>query len=297
MSKENANAVGVVGAGGFGTAISELAASRGRSVIVWSASSEVVDSINNNRENRRSLPGVKLHEGIRATSSAADLAESCRLLIAAVPSTEVATRLAVVGRELSGRHILVHAVGALAVDDGKRISEVIGEKTPVRRIGALAGPALPGDLVGDQVSSMVVASRFDEVTKEVQRLIAHPPKLRVYRSSDLIGVELASILASAYTLAIGMASALDVGAGTHAVLVTRIVAEASRLLKAAGAEERTFAGLSGLGNLLVRSARADLDPTPSIRYGRSLVDAKKYARPEREPEGVRAAKAGVNLSN
>ena len=296
MSEQRRNTVGVLGAGGFGTAISQLIASRGRSVFILSSNEDVATEINTKRQNKRSLPAVTLHEGISATTNDAELAEACRFIIVAVTSTEVAARLAKIGAKLGGQHILVHAVGALSLSDEKRISEVIEEKTPVRRIGVMAGPSLPSDLVGDQVSSMVVASRFDEVTQEAHRLIAHPPKLRMYRSSDLIGVELASILASAYTLAIGMASALQIGASTHAVLVTRIVAEASRLLKAAGAEERTFAGLSGLGNLLVRAARADVDPTPSIQYGRSLVDSKKFERPAREPEGVRAARAGVRLA-
>src|SRR3990167_5770848 len=124
---------------------------------------------------------------------------------------------------------------------------------PTLKIGALAGPALPGALAIGEFSSMVVASPFDEVVAETRRLLNAPPVLRVYGSKDLSGVELASALSGAYIVALGLADGLGMGAGPRAVLITRAIAEASRLGAALGADPRTFSGLAGLGNILVRA--------------------------------------------
>ena len=144
-------------------------------------------------------------------------------------------------------NLLVHALGALATPGDVRVTDVMLEETSVLRVGALAGPSLFQDLLTGQFSSMVAASCFDEVTSEVRRLIGVPPVLRIYRSKDLVGVELAAALSGAYTVAIGISDALGVGPGPRAVLITRAVAEASRLGEAEGAVARTFSGLAGLG--------------------------------------------------
>jgi glycerol-3-phosphate dehydrogenase (NAD(P)+) len=138
---------------------------------------------------------------------------------------------------------------------------------------------------------MVVASAFDEVATEARRLLNAPPALRVYSSKDLAGVELASALSGAYTVALGLCDGLGMGVGPRAVLVTRIIAEASRLGQAAGAEARTFAGLSGLGNLLVRSN----DKSADYQLGRRVADGVVTAETGRT-EGARAALAGAALA-
>jgi len=212
-----------------------------------------------------------------------------------VSSTEVRNRARVLGECIDGRHFLVHAIAALEADSNRRVSEVLREETPARQIGALAGPALPFDLVERQVASMVVASQFEAVVAEGRRLLGVPPVLRVYGGADLVGVELAAALAGAHTVALGMADALEVGAGPRAVMMTRAVAEASRLGVAIGAEARTFSGLAGLGNLLVRSS---LGPSNRSRdYQAGLALGREGAVPQHiRAEGVRAAAAAVDLA-
>jgi glycerol-3-phosphate dehydrogenase (NAD(P)+) len=163
---------------------------------------------------------------------------------------------------------------------------------PTLRIGAIAGPALPSDLVEGNSSSIVVASAFDEVVAEGRRLLNCPPVLRVYGTRDLVGVELASALSGAYTVALGISDGLGIAHGTRAVLLTRALAEASRLGVAAGAEARTFAGLSGLGNLLVRAS----EHSPDYQLGRRLADGAP-ASALGKTEGARAALAGVELAS
>jgi glycerol-3-phosphate dehydrogenase (NAD(P)+) len=299
--------VGIVGAGRFGTALGSVLARAGRRVLVWSRDPDVVRSIQTARTCPR-LPEAPLPEPLEATGDPRRLASDARLLVMAVSSTNVRERARELGDYLDGSHIVVHAVGALATPRNEarneahspastdalhawRVSEAMQEGLPTLKIGALAGPALPQDLATGELSSMVVASAFDEVIAESRRLLNAPPTLRVYGSKDLAGVELASALAGAYTVALGLCDGLGMGVGTRAVLITRVVAEATRLAMAGGANVRTFAGLSGLGNLLVRGTERSAD----YQLGRRLADGVITADGQRT-EGARAALAGAALA-
>jgi glycerol-3-phosphate dehydrogenase (NAD(P)+) len=286
--------VGIVGAGAFGTALGSVLARAGRRVILWSRDAAIVEAIQRTRRCPR-LPGAELPEPLEATTDPRRLASEARFVILAVTSTNVRDRSRELGDVLDGSHIVVHAVGALAAPTNDRVSQVMEQGLPTLKIGAIAGPALPDDLAENKYSSIVVASVFDEVVAEGRRLLNTPPGLRVYGSKDLIGVELASALSGAYTIALGMSDGLGVGPGTRAVLLTRAVAEASRLGVAAGAEARTFAGLAGLGNLLVRAS----DRSADYQLGRQLADGA-IAAPAGESrvrtEGARAAIAGLELA-
>jgi glycerol-3-phosphate dehydrogenase (NAD(P)+) len=297
-----AETVGIVGAGTFGTALGSVLARAGRRVVLWSRDLAVVDSINTTRKCPR-LPAAQLPEPLQATSDPRRLASLARFLVLCVSSKDVRDRSRELGDVIDGSHIVVHAIGALAAPlpgrgrernevGSERVSEVMLAGMPTQKVGVIAGPSLPADLVESLYSSMVVASRFDEVVSEARRLLNAPPALRVYSSKDLIGVELASALSGAYTVALGMADGLGMGTGPRAVLVTRAVAEASRLGLAAGAEARTFAGLAGLGNLLVRASG---DRSADYLLGRRLADGVVTADSART-EGARAAIAGVDLA-
>jgi glycerol-3-phosphate dehydrogenase (NAD(P)+) len=287
-----ADTVGIVGMGPFGTGLASVLARAGRRVIVWSRDTAVVDAIQTRRVCPR-LPSAPLPEPLEATADPKRLAAAARFLVMAVTSTNVRERAREVGDVIDGSHILVHAIGALASPTNERVSEVLAQAIPTLKIGVLAGPALPVDLAEHAYSSMVIASAFDEVVSEGRRLLNAPPALRVYSSKDVAGVELASALAGAYTIALGLSDGLDMGAGPRAVLITRAVAEASRLGVAAGAEARTFAGLAGLGNLLVR---AQGDRSADYVLGRRLADGVVTADSART-EGARAAIAGVELAH
>jgi glycerol-3-phosphate dehydrogenase (NAD(P)+) len=289
-----AETVGIVGAGRFGTALASVIARAGRRVVLWSRDAEVVQGITRDRRCARQ-PDAPLPEPLEATTDPARLAREARLIVLAVASTDIRTRARELGEVVDGSHLIVHAIGALATPGDERCSEVVAQATPALRIGALAGPALPADLASGQFASMVVASRFAEVVAEARRLLNAPPVLRVYGSNDLIGVELAAALAGAYTLALGIADALSIGIGPRAVLVTRALAEASRLVSAAGGDPRSVSGLAGLGNLMVRTGVGSTSRDYAL--GRRLATADVAVLGDGElTEGARGALAGGRLA-
>ncbi|MDX2087940.1 MAG: NAD(P)H-dependent glycerol-3-phosphate dehydrogenase [Kofleriaceae bacterium] len=291
MSPSRADTIGIVGAGTFGTALGAVLSRAGKRVVLWSRDMKVVDAIQSKRTNPR-LPGVQLPAALEATMDPEKLARDARFLVLAVSSTDVRARARALGNVLDGSHIVVHAIGGFAAPTNERVSEVMVQGLPTLKVGALAGPALPGDLTEGAFSSMVVASAFDEVVNEGRRLLNAPPALRVYGSKDLAGVELASALSGAYTVALGLCDGLGLSPGTRAVLITRALAEASRLGAASGAEARTFSGLAGLGNLLVRAAS---DRSADYLLGRRIADGVVTADSSRT-EGARAALMGTELA-
>jgi glycerol-3-phosphate dehydrogenase (NAD(P)+) len=289
---QRADTVGIVGAGSFGTALGSVLARAGRRVVLWSRDPAVVESINKQRTCPR-LPAAPLPPPLEATADPRRVAAEARFLVMAVSSKDVVVRSKELGGFLDGSHIVVHAIGSLAEPNNERVSEVMEQGLPTLKIGVIAGPALPNDLAVGEFSSVVIASRFEEVIGESRRLLNAPPTLRVYSSLDLAGVELASALSGAYTVALGLCDGLDMGAGTRAVLITRVVAEAARLLHAAGGEARTFAGLAGLGNLLVRGGKRG--GSEDYQLGCRLAEGAKVENGERT-EGARAALAGSALA-
>src|SRR5262249_4133561 len=169
--------------------------------------------------------------------------------------------------------------------------DLVRDETSIKRVGVLAGPALARDLAERRTCAVVIASLFDDVIAATRAALEVPGVLHVYGSHDLVGVELASAISGALTIALGLARGLGVGAGPRAVLVTRAVAEGSRLCAAAGAQARTFAGMAGLGNLLVRGAG---DRSDDYLLGVAVAKGTPPAR--RETEGARAALAGLKLA-
>jgi glycerol-3-phosphate dehydrogenase (NAD(P)+) len=285
------SALGVIGAGAFGTALASVVAGAGATVHLFADDAATAEEINRQRTNERRLPGVAVAPGVRASADLAEVTGAARLLVLAVPSPRVAEVVRALGAVTDGRHLLVHALGA-PVGMMQTASMLIQAETSIRRVGVLAGPALARDLAEHRPCSLVVASLFDEVIQRSRAALAVPGTLHVYGSHDLVGVELASGVSGGLTVALGLADGLGAHPGPRAALVCRAIAEGTRLLVAAGARERTFSGLAGLGNLLVRAASERSD---DYRLGLEIARGEPLTR--KETEGSRAAVAAVQLAD
>ncbi|HVH47982.1 MAG TPA: hypothetical protein VM925_36860, partial [Labilithrix sp.] len=152
-------------------------------------------------------------------------------------------------------------------EDLRTISEIIREETPVRRTGALGGPALAQDILAGRPSVVVVGSRYPEVCEATTAALGSPT-LRVYPTDDLRGLEWASALVGCLTIAVGYAQAMQMSAGLVAALISRAVGEASRIAAAAGGQEKTLLGLAGYGDLLASIAQAE---RPEVLVGQALA--------------------------
>src|SRR5262249_36892870 len=182
---------------------------RGKPAILWSDSAEIAKEINEKHTNERHLPGVALAPPVRATADLGELAAAAQLLLLAVRSPRVEATVRALGDVVSGRHVVAHAIGSQT--HAGRVSELVRRETPVKRVGVVAGPALAKDLRAGRPCAIVAASPFEGVTALVRQAVEATPILRVYRSSDLTGDELASALTGAYTGAVGRADGIRLG--------------------------------------------------------------------------------------
>ncbi len=294
---ETRETLGIVGAGRFGTALANAIAENGCDALIWTMNQKVATEINEGHCNESRLPGVSLSPHVYATVVPRELVDRARFIVFALSANQVRSRARILGEFMDGNTILVHAVGTLAGDEAKFVSEVLAEETPALRIGALAGPVFPDDLIHKSYASMVVASHFAEVCSEARRLLGVKRVLRIYQSNDLLGVELSSALSGAYAIAMGLGDAMAIDACSRAVLITRIVAEATRFIEGIGGQRKTFAGLAGLGNLLVRSSPSAVerkrDYSLGLQLGKNNGDIETIETPS---VGTYAALRGLQLA-
>jgi glycerol-3-phosphate dehydrogenase (NAD(P)+) len=216
--------------------------------------------------------GAALAERLRAdgreVSTERDAIARARLVVLDAEPRALAQVVASLGELLDGNHLVAHCVRGEA-------TRALEAETAVRRIGVLAGPLDAGELRAGRPGAAVVASRHPEVVDEFAAALS-TPKLRVYRSRDPIGVELARSAVDVALVACGLADALELGDGARAVLLTRAVRELERLIAAAGGERSSASGLAGLGELLIRAARRD---DAAFQLGRALA-AQSAAAPD-----------------
>jgi glycerol-3-phosphate dehydrogenase (NAD(P)+) len=203
--------------------------------------------------------GERLRADGRTVSSDPTRLESVRLVLLDCAPDALADTIAAIADRLDGNHLVVHCVRGEAW-------HAIHDNTAVRRIGVLAGPLDAAELRAGRPSAAVVASRHPEVVEEFATALS-TPRLRVYRSRDPIGVELARELVDLFVVACGLADALELGDGARAVLITRAVRELERMIAAVGGEPSSANGLGGLGDLLVRAANPN---DPAFQLGRGL---------------------------
>ena len=248
VKRKMSSKISVIGSGGWGTAIAVLLKKNGHDVTLWSWCEEESRAIRENGENKEFLPGVKLPDGIIYTSDIKKAAESAELIVLASPSHAIGSTAEKLAPYINGTPIVNVAKG-FEKQGLLRLSEVIKLKCNTS-VAVLSGPS-HAEEVGKGLPTTVVAASEDEALAKRVQDIFMSDTFRVYTSTDVVGVEIGGALKNIIALCAGVIDGLGFGDNTKAALMTRGLAEITRLGIAMGAKPLTFAGLSGIGDLIV----------------------------------------------
>jgi glycerol-3-phosphate dehydrogenase (NAD(P)+) len=291
--------IGIVGTTGWATTLGLLAARSGHSVALWARSAAEAEELSRARQNHRLLPGVTFPSLLTVTASATEALANAQTVVFAVPSVTMRWNLQAVRNAVPADAQLVCATKGLEIETGKRMTELIAEElgdSELSRTGVISGPNLAPEIAAGKLSSATVAFPDPEPARSVQQQFGSD-SFRVYTSADVIGVELGGALKNIIAIGAGVIDGLDMGANTKAVFVTRGLHEITRLGVAMGARPETFAGLSGMGDLI---ATCHSNLSRNYRLGQFL--ASGLSLPEaleklgRTAEGVPTTRAAVQLA-
>jgi glycerol-3-phosphate dehydrogenase (NAD(P)+) len=294
-----ARAVAVLGAGSWGTALAILLAGRGVGVVLWGRDSARVAALESEHENRRYLPGVPLPESIAASDDLAESVAGREAVVFAVPAAALAAVAAQVMPHLAPDALLICAAKGMDPESLRRPSEMLaaGLGTPDRRrIAVLAGPSLAREVARHQPTAVVAAAR-QEPDAVAARDLFHSDTFRVYSNTDLVGVEIGVAVKNVIAIAAGMSDGLGFGDNTRGALLTRGLAEMTRLGLHLGAREETFYGLAGMGDLIATCAsRLSRNRHVGEQLGRGRPLARILGEMVHVAEGVPTARAVHRLA-
>ena len=242
--------ISVLGAGIFGTAIANILAENGQNIWLWSRDPAQAESISKSRENKKSLPGYQINDGVHPTSDLRQCLTECDVIFFSVPSGAFREVVQLAGPMIRPDTMVISTTKGIESAGFHMMSEVLAQELPDNPRGVLSGPNLAEEIVQKQITATVIASEYSNLNKMVQEIL-HTSYFRVYSSDDVYGVELAGSLKNIYAIAAGFANALGVGQNTQGMLLTRSLAEMSRFAHSMGAKPLTFLGLAGVGDLMV----------------------------------------------
>lgn len=291
--------VAVIGAGSWGTALALVLADNGHDVRLWGRRSEQIDEINSIHTNEKYLPGVPLPEGIRGYTNLKEAVDGVSTVLLVAPTKAMREVLGDLSDDLQEPVTLIHASKGIEPETYKRVSEIIAEEIPAEKrksIVVLSGPSHAEEVSLRQPTTVTVSSENLEEAEFVQDLFINQ-NFRVYTNPDIVGVELGGALKNIIALGAGMSDGLGYGDNAKAALITRGLAEIARLGTNMGANPLTFAGLTGIGDLIVtctsvhsRNWRAG----NMLGKGEALEDVLE--KMGMVVEGVRTTKAAYQLA-
>ena len=291
--------VAVIGGGNWGTALAIILARENHVVKLWAFEQEVVDSINRQHENCLFLESFKIPESVKASSSLEDVLTGAEIVIGVMPSHH-ARRLYLQMRPwLRPDMVFIGATKGLEEESLMRMSEVFaetaGRETGIR-FAALSGPTFAKEIARGDPAAVVIASDHEETAQLVQREFSSR-QLRLYRNCDLVGVELGGSVKNVMAIAAGVCDGLGLGSNSSAALITRGLAELTRLVVACGGKRETMAGLAGLGDLVL-TCTGDLsrNRTVGVELGKGRKLNEIVGSMRMVAEGVRTTVATLALA-
>jgi len=284
--------IAVFGTGAWGTAFSLVANDAGVDVRLWGRRAELVEAINEKRENPDHLPGIELPPML-ATTDPAEALDGCELVVFAVPSQRLRENLVGWAPLIPPSAILVSLMKGVELGTAKRMSEVIREVAGAEeeRVAVVSGPNLALEIAQRQPAASVVACADEAIAARIQA-ICHTPYFRPYTNTDVVGTELGGAVKNVIAIAVGMAHGMGFGDNAKASLITRGLAETARLGAALGAEPYTFAGLAGLGDLVATCwSPLSRNRTFGEQLGRGQQVAEMLADTRQVVEGVKSCES------
>jgi glycerol-3-phosphate dehydrogenase (NAD(P)+) len=288
--------VTVLGAGAWGTALSIVLARGGHTVSLAIRRKPQLDALRRDRENRAYLSTVEFPPQLRLVEMSRDCIHDVEAVVMAIPSGFARETLAPMASALPQQSLVISVSKGIEQDSLQTMSQMLAELAPpVDRIAVLSGPGFALEIARGKPTALVAAAHSEAVAQRVQTLFAAKP-IRVYRSLDVMGVELGAASKNVIAIAAGISDGLALGSSARAALITRGLAEMMRLARAAGANQETLAGLSGLGDLVLTSTG---DLSRNRRLGLALGRGEATSRSARGAsvaEGVFNALAIVRLA-
>jgi glycerol-3-phosphate dehydrogenase (NAD(P)+) len=286
--------VSVLGAGSFGTTVAHLAA-RNVPTVLWCRRTETADEVNREHTNDRYLKGYRIDESVRATNSLEEAVREADVLVMGVPSHGMRELLAEVARHIRPWVPVVSLAKGLERDTNLRMTEVIREVLPEHRAGALTGPNLAKEIMAGMAAASVVAFGDRDVARQLQSVF-NSGLFRVYTNHDVTGCELGGALKNVIAIATGMGDGLGVGDNTRSAVITRGLAELTRLGVAMGGEPATFAGLAGMGDLIATcTSRQSRNRHVGEQLGKGRSIDEIVAEMNQVAEGVKTTKVVMEL--
>ncbi len=288
--------ISVIGAGSWGIALAKLLFKNGHEITVWSILEEEIKMLQINHEHKTKLPGVILPREMKFTTDLRKAVEDKDLLVLAVPSPFVRSTAKALSPLVRENQIIVNVAKGIEEESLLTMSEVISQEIPTAQVVVLSGPS-HAEEVGRGIPTTIVIGAKEKRMAEFIQNIFMSDVFRVYISPDICGIELGAALKNVVALAAGIADGLGYGDNTKAALITRGIAEITRLGIAMGGKAETFSGLSGIGDLIVTCASVHSRNRKAgvlIGQGKSMEEAMEEVK--MVVEGVYSAKAAMGLS-
>ena len=286
----------VIGAGAWGTALADVLARNGHEVVLWAYEPDVVTSVNARHENKRFLAGAALDPALRATSSFDDALSGTTLVCVATPSQHLRAIMRQAVANLPASATVCVASKGIERDTLALMSDVVSAEAPGRPVVALSGPSFAAEVVARQPTAIVAASEDHAAAEVVQEAFSNRT-LRIYTADDIIGVELGGSLKNVMAVATGICEGAGFGFNSRAALITRGLAEMTRLGTAIGAKPATFAGLAGIGDLVLTcTGSLSRNRAVGLAVGGGATLDEALAGKETVAEGVATTKSALALA-
>lgn len=287
--------IGVIGAGSWGTALAWLLCNNGHKVEMWSIIESEIEMLKTKREHVDKLPGVKLQDEMEFTTDLGKAIVGKDVLVLAVPSPFTRSTSVKMKEFVKKDQIIVNVAKGIEETTLMTLTEIIEQEIPQAKVAALSGPSHAEEVGRGLPTTCVVGAHEKDVADKLQSIFMSEV-FRVYTSPDLIGMEIGASLKNVIALAAGVADGLGYGDNTKAALITRGIAEITRLGTAMGGKPETFSGLTGIGDLIVTCASVhSRNRRAGVLMGQGYTMEEAMAEVKMVVEGVYSAKAALAL--